>query len=69
MVSRATRDTVKKLLGEGARTISDADRKRVEKLLSEESGKTISDADRKFLEAEGYLKKNDGGMVRKTRVY
>ena len=45
----------KKLLNEGSRNISNADRARVNKLL-EESAKTISDADT--------LKRNDGGMAR-----
>ena len=57
-------DTVKKLLGEGARTISDADRKRVEKLLLEEGGKTISDADRKRVKKLlGATGKAHGGMI------
>jgi len=54
--------------GGGGKNISKADFELLEKLLGE-SGKTISDADRKRLEAEGYLKKNDGGMVRKTRTF
>jgi len=49
------------------RTISDADRKRAKKLLSE-GGRTISDADRRLLE-EVYMKRNDGGIARKTRTF
>ena len=65
--SKAVKDTVNKLLREGGRTISDADRKRVERLLGE-GGRTISDADRRRLE-EAYIKRNDGGIARKTRVF
>jgi len=65
--SKAVKDTVNKLLREGARTISDADRKRVKRLLGE-GGRTISDADRRLLE-EAYMKRNDGGIARKTRTF
>ena len=62
---KATRDTIKKLLGEGARTISDADRARIDELLLEEGGKTISDADRKRVKKLlGATGKAHGGMIR-----
>jgi hypothetical protein len=51
---KAARDTIKKLLNEGAKTISEGDRKRVDQ--------TLTDLDY-------YLKANDGGMVSNTRVY
>ena len=60
IAGRMGRKHSKKLLNEGSRNISNADRARVNKLL-EESAKTISDADT--------LKRNDGGMARKTRVF
>jgi len=64
----ARRMMSKKLLKEGSRTISDADRLvqdlMLEKLLNEGS-RTISDADR--LRAEKYIKRNDGGMAMSGR--
>ena len=57
---RMGRKYSKKVLNERSRTISDADRARVDELL-EEAAKTISDADT--------LKRNDGGIARKTRVF
>ena len=60
IAGRMGRKHSKKLLNEGSRNISTADRARDNKLL-EESAKTISDADT--------LKRNAGGMARKTRVF
>ena len=65
----ARRMMSKKLLKEGSRTISDADRLvqdlMLEKLLNE-SSRTISDADR--LRAEkSYIELNDGGMAMSGR--
>jgi hypothetical protein len=51
---KAARDTIKKLLREGGRTVSDADRQRADQLVDD---------------LDYYLKKNDGGMVSKTRTY
>ena len=39
----------------------------VNKLLRK-GGRTISDADRRLLE-EAYMKRNDGGIARKTRTF
>ena len=54
------------------KNISDADRKMVKKILSEDS-RTISDADRKMvkkiLSDEQFIKRNDGGIARKTRTF
>ena len=51
------------------KTISKADRKKVMNLLAE-SGKTISDADRdRVEELQKMLKRNDGGMAMKTRMF
>ena len=33
------------------------------------SGRTISDADRRRAVAESYLRRNDGGIARKTKVF
>ena len=52
---------------EGGRTISDADRRLIARLLGE-SGRTISDADR-LRAQERYLRRNDGGIARKTRTF
>jgi hypothetical protein len=51
---KAARDTVKKLLKEGAKTISKGDQERADQLVSD---------------LDFWLKKNDGGMVSNTRVY
>ena len=55
-----------------ARTISDADRARakamMKKKLLNESSRTMSDADR-IRADEMYMKRNDGGMAQKTRVF
>ena len=77
--SKAVKDTVNKLLREGGRTISDADRKRAKRradfkklipknLKSKQTDNTISDADLRLLE-EAYMKRNDGGIARKTRTF
>ena len=54
------------------KNISDADRKMVKKILSADA-KTISDADRemvkKILSDEQFIKRNDGGIARKTRTF
>ena len=60
IAKRMGRKLSKKLLNEGSKNISNADRARVDELL-EEATKTISDADT--------LERNDGGMARKTRVF
>ena len=60
IAGRMGRKHSKKLLNEGSRNISNADRARVDKLLKE-AAKTISNADT--------LELNDGGMARKTRVF
>ena len=65
---------------ESGRTISDADRARarararrmaeqaeIQRILNE-SGGTISDADRMRV-AERYMKRNDGGIAKKTPVF
>tara|TARA_R100001594_G_C3937070_1_gene239670 strand:+ start:372 stop:548 length:177 start_codon:yes stop_codon:yes gene_type:complete len=49
------------------KTISDEARRLLEMMLNE-SSKTISDADRARAE-EKYMKRNDGGIARKTRVF
>jgi hypothetical protein len=59
-ISKSARDTIEKLLEEGSKTISKTDRMRVTELLGE-SAKTTSDAD--------YMKRNDGGMAKKTRAF
>ena len=59
-MGRGLSKVAKKILGEGSKNISNADRARVDELL-EEAAKTISDADT--------LELNDGGMARKTRVF
>ena len=52
------------------RTISDADRARMMRELLGESGRNISDADRaRADELTDMLKRNDGGMAMKTRVF
>jgi hypothetical protein len=66
-ISDTARDTIAKLLEGGSRKVSDADRRRVGKLL-DELGKTISDADRARL-MEKYIKRNDGGIAKKTRMF
>jgi len=75
-ISDADRAKVNALLNESSRNISDADREIVNALLNE-SGRTISDRDRAQLdrvnettrELEGYMKRNDGGIASKTRVF
>jgi hypothetical protein len=53
------------------KTISDADRHLAEKMLADESGKPISDADRHLAEKmlEKFLRRNDGGIASKTRIF
>ena len=66
----------KKILGESGKTISDADRARARRMTEQaeiqrilnESGGTISDADRMRV-AERYMKRNDGGIAKKTRTF
>jgi hypothetical protein len=55
---------------QSGRTISDADRGLLNKLLGE-SGRTISDADRGRINASlgNYIRRNDGGIARKTRNF
>jgi len=48
--------------------ISDADRARARRMTINESGGTISDADRMRV-AERYMKRNDGGIAKKTPVF
>ena len=66
-ISDADRKMAKKMLSEDSRTISDADRRMLKKMLSEGS-RTISDAD-KALADEMFIKRNDGGIARKTRTF
>ena len=57
--------TIAEILGEGAKNISDADRKLMNDILGE-SGKTISDADRaKINRIMGSRKMQGGGKVKK----
>jgi len=58
------------MMNESGRTISDADRVRMMRELLGESSRNISDADRaKVDELTDMLKRNDGGMAMKTRVF
>jgi hypothetical protein len=53
------------------KTISDADRRKEAKKIAAmlgSSGKTISDADRARL-IDQYMKRNDGGIAKKARVF
>ena len=56
-----------------ARTISDQDRARAKAMMKKKingSSRTISDADRARAAAEAmYMKRNDSGMAKKTRVF
>lgn len=78
-ISNADRARAKLMMmkkAQGGRNISDADRararaeaesiKRIEDLLAE--GGNISDADRARVE-EMYMKRNDGGMAKNTRMF
>jgi len=61
----------------GGKTISDADRRIADKMLKEMTGegaKNISNIDesraKEIIESyEKYLKRNDGGMAKKTRTF
>ena len=64
-ISDADRKIVNALLNESGRTISNADRAKVNALLNE-SSRNISDADREMAK---YMKRNDGGIASKTRVF
>ena len=50
------------------KTISNADRRLIKKMLLGESGKAISDEDRRRL-MDKFLNRNDGGIARKTRIF
>ena len=55
-----------------AKTISDVDRARMLREILGESAKTISDADRargQVASEELYMKRNDGGIAKNTRVF
>jgi hypothetical protein len=68
-ISNADRRLIaQRLANEGGRTISDADRRLIARMLANEGGRTISDADRRLAQ-EGYLRRNDGGIARKTRTF
>jgi hypothetical protein len=54
--------------GASGKTISDADKARVAKILCDESGKTISDADRAKLLKET-MKRKGGGSAMKKKGY
>jgi hypothetical protein len=51
------------------RTLSDADRAAMIREILGEGSKTISDQDRARAEELLYMKRNDGGMAKKTRMF
>ena len=53
---------------EADRTVSDADQAAYMRRLLGESGRGISDADR-LRAQEAFLRGNDGGKARKTRIF
>ena len=60
-------------MGKSANSISNRDVKRLEEMLRKGSANSISNRDVKLIEEaysdSGFLKRNDGGIARKTRTF